>query len=640
MTIELRDYQHQMLSQLIRAWKKHRSVMVQMPTGTGKTHLMAAVIRDCLCQKVEIPQEVLVVAHRQELLDQISQTLSAFGLPDGRVRVESIQKLSKHIDETTYRPHLVVIDEAHHALAKTYRVLWDTWPKAQFLGLTATPCRMNGAAFTDLFDTLLQSWPIQTFIDKGWLSDFEYVSASPDSQAMRQVRSLKKRGADGDYQTKELATVMDVPESIEHLYETYRQFAFGRKGIVYAIDREHARHITDCYAAHGVNCAMIDAKTPSAERHRIVEEYKSQHIDVLVNVDIFSEGYDCPEVEFIQLARPTLSLSKYLQQVGRGMRISIGKSQVLILDSVGLYQQFGLPTIDRDWQRLFLGHESGKGLQDLTRCVVVDDEVQDRELLNLEMVRIKRCGEKHTGLEVFLQDGRYGVMRDGKVTCPARFKKIRRLQAVSGFFALAVYMKRSERSFGELDEVTTVIDRRGQDLKVTLYGTVWWCNGYFYGEQVGSNFMKENSWDPVGNSYYDTDPCFRKVAGVEIGLSKEHGSAFRPCMKLRLSTGRVSPRFNIWEMFYNRDIIIARDYLVVKKDKNHAYRIKGYLGDSVLVESEERYGYQQIGMNGKKGQFYNRLPNECTRIFNATRLGLRRVQTEKVSDDQNRRAPR
>ena len=190
----LRDYQQEMLLRLNKAWQRNRSVMVQMPTGTGKTHLMAEVIRQRISRNGE--GGILVVAHRRELLEQVRQTLAAFGLSEKDVRVESIQKLSRHIDATDFNPSLVVVDEAHHALAKTYRVLWDKWPKAKFLGLTATPCRMSGEAFTDLFDVLLQSLTIQNFIDKGWLSDFEYVSASPDSEVMRQVRSLKKHGVD------------------------------------------------------------------------------------------------------------------------------------------------------------------------------------------------------------------------------------------------------------------------------------------------------------------------------------------------------------------------------------------------------------------------------------------------------------
>ena len=625
--MKLRDYQLDMLDRLNKAWKRHRSIMVQMPTGTGKTHLMAEVVKEWPCRRTGQNEEVLIVAHRRELLEQVRQTLSAFGLPSGQVRVESIQKLSRHINEVGYHPSLVVIDEAHHALAKTYRVLWDRWPGAKFLGLTATPCRLNGDAFTDLFDTLLQSWTIQRFIDRGWLSDFEYISASPDSQVLRQVRFLKKRGADGDYQTKEMAMVMDVPESIGHLYKTYCQFALGKKGIVYAIDRGHARHISEHYSSNGVRCAIIDSKTPAVERNRIVRDYTQGRMDVLVNVDIFSEGFDCPEVEFIQLARPTLSLSKYLQQVGRGMRISEGKTQVLILDNVGLYQQFGLPTVDRDWLRLFLGREAGKGMQGLERCVVVDEKGQDKELANLEMVRIKKAGRKGRGLEVFLQDGRYGVMNNGKVTCPAKFKSIERLQKSCGYFALGVYPAPNRHNKGHMDEITTVIDRLGRDMQVVLYGKVQWQNGCFYGQWVGARAVFSNYWDPIGNAYYNLYPDFTKVAGVEIANTYEHDSKTAPCRKLRVSTGNVSPRFHVWDMYYNKDIIVAREYLIVKKDRNHSYRICGYMDDCVLVQSEEQYGYLQIMLNGEKGQHFTRLPQGTTRIANHRQLGLQKVKT-------------
>ena len=622
----LRDYQQEMLGRLREAWKRHRGVMVQMPTGTGKTHLMAAVIREWLDGHPS-PAEVLVVAHRRELLEQVRQTLAAFGLPDAQVRVESIQRLSRHMDGMPYSPGLAVIDEAHHAPAGTYRALWDRWPGTRFLGLTATPCRLDGEPFTGLFGTLLQSWPIQSFIDRGWLSDFEYVSAGPDSRAVRQVRLLRKRGADGDYQTRELSAVLDVPESIAHLYETYSRFARGRKGIVYAVDRGHARHIADCYASHGVRCAVIDARTPAGERSRTVLDYLQGRTDVLVNVDIFSEGFDCPEVEFIQLARPTLSLSKYLQQVGRGMRVSEGKSQVLILDNVGLYQHFGLPTADRDWRRLFLGMEAGKGMQGVERLVVVADEGRDGDLAGLEMVSIKSGGERRSGLELFLQDGMYGVMRNGRITCPARFKRVRRLQDGCGFFALGIYLAPNRQNYGRPEEVTTVIDRFGRDLSVKLYGKVQWEDGCFCGEVVGANFIFSNYWDPVGNAYYDLYPDFTKVAGVEIANTYEHNSTTAPCRRLRMSTGRVSPRFHVWDMYYNKDIIVARDYLVVKKDRNHSYRIKGYLGDSILVECEDRYGYEQIMPDGRKGKFFTRFPKEATHIVNHRLLGLQKVHT-------------
>ena len=237
-------------------------------------------------------------------------------------------------------------------------------------------------------------------------------------------------------------------------------------------------------------------------------------------------------------------------------------------------------------------------------------------------------GEKGHGLEVFLQKGLYGVMRNGKVTCPARFKRVERLQKDCGFFATAVYAAKSTGDSLKLTEITTIIDRKGQDMQVRLLGRVYWYQGYFCGIDDTGRHAYINCWDPVGNSYYyDTFPEFHVVAGVEIGWANEHTERQANCKKLRFSTGSVSPRFDEWEMFYNRNIIIARDYLIVKGDRNHAYRIVGYLDGSVLVESEERYGYQQIFPDGKKGRYFNSLPREAARMANPRTLGLRKVQT-------------
>ncbi len=423
----LRDYQKEMLERLHQAWEEYQSVMVQMPTGTGKTYLMAEAIRTITNQQETIiGGGVLIVAHRIELIEQISQTLDRFRIEHGlivsgkpidrakQVQVASIQTLTRRIGtQPFFSPSLIIIDEAHHAIAKTYQMLWQWWPKAKFLGLTATPCRLSGEAFTDLFDTLLQSWSIREFIQKGWLSDLDYVSVRSDSIAVRKVASLNKRGADGDYQTKQVALVLDTEESIEHLYWSYKEFADGKRGIVYAINRDHARHIAEYYSERGLRCAVIDSKTPAKERRRIVEEYRNnvsctlndsnslsdRGIDILVNVDIFSEGFDVPEVEFIQLARPTLSLSKYLQQVGRGMRVANGKQEVIILDQVGLYLMFSLPTSDRNWQGTFLGRISGKGsaldnkrepINNNREPIYNNSEpINNKRLVNEQMFRIK-----------------------------------------------------------------------------------------------------------------------------------------------------------------------------------------------------------------------------------------------------------
>ena len=406
-----------MIERIETAFKSYRSVMVQMPTGTGKTILLAEVVKSEKLKASEEKSEKLkvknpcvwIVVHRRELVEQIKETLAKqldsslfplhFSLPtdsslftfpsslkpsDSSLftfhfsltpRVFSIQWLSRHYHELDERPSLIIIDEAHHAVAKTYKEVMDAYPEAKKMGLTATPCRLNRKGFTDLFDVLLQSWSYNKFIADGWLSLYDYMSVKADSLDQQMVFGLTKRGADGDFSLREMSEKLDVRPSIERLCDTVMRYAPDKKGIVYAIDIKHAEHIAEYYRERGLNAVAISSKTPAEERKSIIERFRNSNdslkntncqvldspIRILVNVDLFGEGFDCPDVEFIQLARPTLSLSKYLQQVGRGMRVYEGKRYCLILDNVGLYRLFGMPSDDRDWQAMFEGKLAGKG---------------------------------------------------------------------------------------------------------------------------------------------------------------------------------------------------------------------------------------------------------------------------------------
>ena len=445
--IKLFNYQEDMKERIEKALRLHRSVMAQMPTGTGKTVLLASVVESFLREHSNC--NVWIVAHRRELVSQIKDTLNKFllnfsfsnhpvplskegstsipspssseggdvtalrcseplrskvggpskvspdcagwdrltatclrpaeGLGDrlGKrggdglgatsassdnptsdmmpIKAVSIQWLSKHYDEIEEEPGMIVIDEAHHALAKTYKEMWERFPNAKFLGLTATPCRLNGKGFTDLFDVLVQSWSVPEFISKGRLATYDFVSIKSDGVTQRLIDSLQKRGADGDYQNKEMDMLLNKKPSIERLYQSLEEFGKDRKGIVYAINISHAQKITKLYQEHGVKAIAIDSKTPAAERQQDIEAFKKGDIQVLVNVDIFSEGFDCPDVEFVQLARPTLSLAKYLQMVGRGLRVAKGKKNCVIIDNVGLYRVFGLPSQVWNWNAMFEG---------------------------------------------------------------------------------------------------------------------------------------------------------------------------------------------------------------------------------------------------------------------------------------------
>ena len=527
--IKLFDYQEDMKERIEKALRLHRSVMAQMPTGTGKTVLLASVVESFLREHSDC--NVWIVAHRRELVSQIKDTLnkfllnfsfsnhpvplskegstfspspsssgsgdvtalrcseplrskvggpskvspcclsagalkraskvspdcagwdrlaekedgtfsnliekpldsSLFTLRSSLIKAVSIQWLSKHYDEIEEEPGMIVIDEAHHALAKTYKEMWERFPKAKFLGLTATPCRLNGKGFTDLFDVLVQSWDVPEFISKGRLATYDFVSIKSDGMTQRLIDSLQKRGADGDYQNKEMDMLLNKKPSIERLYRSLEEFGKDRKGIVYAININHANAIAEFYREHGIAAVAIDSKTPSSLRKELIERFKSSNtsqnfsktypssltlkggstafpkplspqgtgdvtalrcseplrskdggpskvspdclcgvnrlgdglgdrladelapIQVLVNVDIFSEGFDCPDVEFVQLARPTLSLAKYLQMVGRGLRVAKGKKNCLIIDNVGLYRVFGLPSQVWNWNAMFEG---------------------------------------------------------------------------------------------------------------------------------------------------------------------------------------------------------------------------------------------------------------------------------------------
>ena len=537
--IKLFDYQEDMKERIEKALRLHRSVMAQMPTGTGKTVLLASVVKSFLREHSNC--HVWIVTHRRELVSQIRETIqrvfskthpssltikedfsnhpvnsskitpSLFTLKEGStshpdpltlrgeggnrptrcseplrskvggpskvspdcagwdrlgaigaskvspdclsasafnvpIKAVSIQWLSKHYDEIEEEPGMIVIDEAHHALAKTYKEMWERFPKAKFLGLTATPCRLNGKGFTDLFDVLVQSWSVPEFISKGRLATYDFVSIKSDGVTQGLIDSLQKRGADGDYQNKEMDRVLNKKPSIERLYKSFEKYGKDRKGIVYAINISHANAIAEFYREHGIAAVAIDSKTPSSLRKELIERFKASSntsfskthpssltlkggstafpkplspqgtgdvtapprrseplrskdggpskvspdcagwdrlgatclratdgaadrlgatclrpadglgaIQVLVNVDIFSEGFDCPDIEFVQLARPTLSLAKYLQMVGRGLRVARGKKSCVMIDNVGLYRVFGLPSQVWNWNAMFEG---------------------------------------------------------------------------------------------------------------------------------------------------------------------------------------------------------------------------------------------------------------------------------------------
>lgn len=370
---KLREHQVLAKTKIFEAWEEYNSVMLQMPTGTGKTYLFASIINDIVRTYKNCRREIniLVVAHRTELLEQISATLDKFGVPHGyiqgsreqhlwrRVQIGSIMSLltdKNYLHTLRQKYDYIIVDEAHHSLADTYVKLFKLFPEARKLGVTATPWRLNHESFLPLYQTLVQSPQISWFIQHGILADFEYVSIKPDSEIQKLVNQ-SEIAPTGDFVNADLDNTFNNQRIRSKLFESYFKYAKGRKGIIYAINKFHAAKIANMYSSHGIRAVAIDCDTPKDERQHLISLFKNGEIQVLVNVEIFTEGFDCPDVSFIQLARPTRSLTLYLQQVGRGLRITEGKDKTIILDNVGLYNYFGLPDANRMWRRHFKGSD-------------------------------------------------------------------------------------------------------------------------------------------------------------------------------------------------------------------------------------------------------------------------------------------
>lgn len=368
----LRPYQQEAKNKIFSAWDNVDNIMFQMPTGTGKTRLFTSIISDIKTWSVvnSIDVKILIIAHRVELIEQISESLSKYRIPHGLiaggkprdllqyVQVASIQTLNNVHNINAVKDlnvDYVIIDEAHHSTANSYKKLWQLYPESKKLGVTATPWRMNASGFTSLYDQLIISKSIKEFIKEGWLASYNYYSIKQNSQLTSNIDNIDEFDVEGDYKISALERVVDQESIRAQLLENYLKFAKGKKGIIYSISRRHSDHICDEFKSAGVNIVRIDSETPRDERRLYVKRFKEGKIDIIVNVDIFSEGFDCPDIEFIQLARPTKSLVKYLQQVGRGLRPTASKSHCIILDNVGLHIKFGLPDADQTWLEHFNG---------------------------------------------------------------------------------------------------------------------------------------------------------------------------------------------------------------------------------------------------------------------------------------------
>lgn len=367
-----RNYQNQIADQTMDAWNAgRRNVLMVMPTGAGKTFTKTMVVSRARLVTV-------CIAHRQELVLQISESLAAAGIyhriiaPPGVVKfctMRHVQKfgrsyfnanadvacagvrtLTRRQDQLrTFIPRVRLwdIDEAHHVLpGNEWGKAVDLFPHAYGLGVTATPLRADRKGLDGVFDHMIVGPSMRELIDDGYLSEYR-IFCPPESIDTAGV----ELSAGGDYKPKQLSDASERSQITGDVVAHYLKIAPGKRGLTFAVDVKAATKIAEAYnhLAPGVNAAVVTAKTPDNIRTELLDRLARGDVKQLVNVDLFGEGMDCPALEVVSMARPTQSYGLYVQQFGRVLRLMDGKTHGIVIDHVGNVMRHGLPDKPRQW---------------------------------------------------------------------------------------------------------------------------------------------------------------------------------------------------------------------------------------------------------------------------------------------------
>jgi DNA repair protein RadD len=438
--LELRPYQTDLINDTREAMRSNRSVLMQAPTGAGKT----AITVFMMGRAAEQGKRAFFLVHQNELLTQTSKALWRQQLEHGMIasgkarstllaQVASVQTLVRRMDLYD-APDLIIIDEAHRAAAATYQTILERWPNARVIGLTATPQRTDGKPLDMTFDALVEGPTIRQLIDAGYLCDYE-IFAPPIGIDISTVKTKM-----GDFDKSELADAVDRPSITGDAVQHYKTHAAGKRCVVMCVSIKHAEHVAEQYAAAGVPSAVIEGTMSGPERERLMQDFTDGRTLAVANVNLLVEGVDLPGIEVVQWLRPTKSLVIYMQGNGRGLRPAPGKAGLIIFDHVGNCLRHGLPDDEREWS--LQGKEKG------SKKKAAEDEV-----------KVKQCGTC------------WAVFRPGPAACPTCGAPLaqtpRELEVIDGELkkvdklALRAEKKNEQGSARRLDDLVALGMRRG-----------------------------------------------------------------------------------------------------------------------------------------------------------------------------------
>jgi len=341
-----RPYQERALGAVLAARRSgHRRILLQMPTGGGKSCLAGMLIHKVL------PGRVLVVAHRKELLDQFFSMLRThFGVEAGIIRAGEptspllpvqLASIATLVRRDLPPADLVLVDEAHRVPGDSYARTLAAYPQATIVGLTATPCRLDGSPLSEHFDVMVHGASYSELIESGAIvAPAVYCPESADLSGVRKVG--------GDFNEGDLQKVMGAAHVVGDVVEEWKEKSDGRSTVVFSCGVEHSRQLAAEFERCGVRVAHLDGSTPEVEREAILMALEIGKLDVVCNVGVLTEGWDQPRVKCCVVARPTLSLTLWMQMAGRVLR-PFQDVRPVVLDHAGNTLRHGLPHEDREW---------------------------------------------------------------------------------------------------------------------------------------------------------------------------------------------------------------------------------------------------------------------------------------------------
>jgi DNA repair protein RadD len=434
----LRPFQLEAVQTLRERLESSAAVIYAAPTGSGKTVVASELIKRLVAEY----KHVLFVAHTREIVDQTSRKLTANGVKHGIimagreadlrpmewVQLASIQTLRARAMRSSKMPmplaSVVVIDECHHARADTYQKLIEHYPSAMILGLTATPCRGDGRGLGNIFNELVEAPQVAELIQLGFLVPTLIYAPVEKKDVAKGVRVQQ-----GDYAVGQLAHRMNRTDLIGDIVSDWLKHGQRRRTICFAVDVAHSVHIRDEFIKAGVKAEHLDGTTPTDEREAILERLRTGETELVSNCMVLTEGFDCPDIGCIILARPTKQMGLYRQMIGRGLRPAEGKKDCIIIDHAGAVYRHGRPEDRVEWT-LDVDRRAESPTQ-AARERGEEPKLQECPSCNVVMTKppCAHCGwtPKPRALAVDFADGELGLVTDG-VAQPGSMSRAEQLQ--------------------------------------------------------------------------------------------------------------------------------------------------------------------------------------------------------------------